>query len=729
MTDDAKPQNEIVLPGCTPTPLASYLKALAVLRLVAEQGGDPQASGCWRDDVFVLRTTLSRDELLRFFLESYAPTPLVAPWNGGSGFFPKDNQEAVAKLSGATHARFEPYRAAIALARNMVSAFRLAESPKNESKQAFLQRMRNSAAESLLPWIDAAVILADGEPRYPPLLGTGGNDGRLDFTNNYMQRLIDLFNPIGGNACAGAEGLLQASLLGSAADGLPDKAIGQFAPGYAGGPNAGFGFEGSAKVNPWDFILMLEGGILFASSAARRLEASSAATLTAPFTVRSRAGTVGSAAQCDDSDARGEIWMPLWQAWLTRAEVFALFAEGRAVMGARPARDGLDFSRAVARLGVDRGLNAFQRYGFLMRSGKAFLATPLARLPVRRNVQSDLIDELEQRDWLSRVQRHARDDNTPGAFRALAAQLDTALFALTQRTDREAVQRVLRLAGRIEAMCANSAKTRDTLCPLPALSASWVVQADDGSAEFRIACALAGLTLPGEVNGRTVLLGLRPHLTPISRDGGNWEPESRLVCWNSGPIARNLASMLHRRQFAAVAGGAEGELLRGRCGAGLADIVDFLDGRTDDRRIAELAAGLACVGKMPVLRPSGERRAWAPPAAYALLKPFFTPESTLRRLDGWLSEDRQLRLSAEIPARLAANDVPAALRMAWWRLRTLGKKLPGREPPSPVGISGARLLAALVIPLADTETHSLLRWLDLESTDEPASITPDHATF
>ena len=83
--------NEIPLPGCTPTPLASYLKALAVLRLVAEaaaeDGGDPDATGFWRDDVFVLRTRLTREQLCDFFLERYRPTPLIAPWNGGSGFY------------------------------------------------------------------------------------------------------------------------------------------------------------------------------------------------------------------------------------------------------------------------------------------------------------------------------------------------------------------------------------------------------------------------------------------------------------------------------------------------------------------------------------------------------------------------------------------------------------------------------------------------------------------
>src|SRR5690606_15671990 len=235
--------------------------------------------------------------------------------------------------------------------------------------------------------------------------------------------------------------------------------------------------------NAWDFILMLEGALLLAASAARRLEASSGAVLTAPFTVRSRLATEGAAASGDDTDARGELWMPLWGRPFSVEEVLALFAEGRAALGTRPARDGLDFARAVARLGVDRGISAFQRYAFVMRSGKAFLATPLSRVAVHRNPQADLIDELEQREWLGRVQRYARDDKAPNAFRAVAARLDAALFALTQSPGRIVIQDVLRQLGRIEALCAASAKTRETIGPVPPLSAQWVRRADDGSPE------------------------------------------------------------------------------------------------------------------------------------------------------------------------------------------------------------------------------------------------------
>ncbi|MGH8773505.1 MAG: type I-G CRISPR-associated protein Cas8g1/Csx17, partial [Burkholderiales bacterium] len=137
--------NELVLRGCTPTPLASYLKALAVLRLIAEagtdKGGDPDAAGFWRSDEFVLRTRLTEEQLRAFFLERYRPTPLIAPWNGGSGFFPKDNTQGIEALSKSLAPRFDDYRQAIGIAQSQVARFGLTESPKQETKAVFLQSL------------------------------------------------------------------------------------------------------------------------------------------------------------------------------------------------------------------------------------------------------------------------------------------------------------------------------------------------------------------------------------------------------------------------------------------------------------------------------------------------------------------------------------------------------------------------------------------------------------
>ena len=49
--------SEIILAGCTPTPLANYLKALGVFRLVAEQK-DADVKGYWPGERFALLTRI-----------------------------------------------------------------------------------------------------------------------------------------------------------------------------------------------------------------------------------------------------------------------------------------------------------------------------------------------------------------------------------------------------------------------------------------------------------------------------------------------------------------------------------------------------------------------------------------------------------------------------------------------------------------------------------------------
>ena len=250
---------------------------------------------------------------------------------------------------------------------------------------------------------------------------------------------------------------------------------------------------------------MLEGAALFAASAVRRLESGDRAILAAPFVVRSRLGTEGATSAGDDADLRPEMWMPLWEVPCGLEEVRSLLSEGRATLNGRAARDGLDFARAVAQLGVNRGIPSFQRYGFLKRQGKNFLATPLSRIAVRRNPEADLINDLERHHWLGMVQAYARDKNAPNAFRSAARQLDAALFALTQQASRDALQAVLRHIGRIEATLNTSPKSFEFVrSPAPRLSVEWAIKADDDSAEFRIAVALAGLSLR-DANGYAVL--------------------------------------------------------------------------------------------------------------------------------------------------------------------------------------------------------------------------------
>ena len=108
------------LKGCSPAPLANYLKALGILRLVGEQA-DKQARGWWQGEQFCLLTKLSQEELEAFFLERYEPTPLLSPWNKGCGFF-KANDPGLVPLENSRAARFERFRAAVAESRKLLDA-------------------------------------------------------------------------------------------------------------------------------------------------------------------------------------------------------------------------------------------------------------------------------------------------------------------------------------------------------------------------------------------------------------------------------------------------------------------------------------------------------------------------------------------------------------------------------------------------------------------------------
>jgi CRISPR-associated protein Csx17 len=261
------------LEGLRAQPLASYLTALAVLRLVHEQR-DPTVSGAWCDGYFVLDTVLEREELLRFFLEEYQPTPLTSPWNGGSGYFPKDNKDGFNAILTTDQPRFAPYRQTLENVRALLTRMGIKEKPEGEDKTRLLRALRATLDDHSLKWLDAAVVLTDenglAQPRYAPLLGTGGNDGRLEFSNNQMKRLADMFLSKKAKPQEHTE-LLEAALFGTLSQYLRGGAIGQFDPGSAGGVNLSTGFEGGSLINPWYYLFMVEGALVMAAAAVGRL--------------------------------------------------------------------------------------------------------------------------------------------------------------------------------------------------------------------------------------------------------------------------------------------------------------------------------------------------------------------------------------------------------------------------------------------------------------------------
>jgi CRISPR-associated protein Csx17 len=360
----------VVLSGCRPEPLAGYLKALGALRLVSEQV-DPAARGAWVGGVFHLESTLTEAGLVDFFARRYAPTPVITPWNGGSGFWPGDNQSGISPIRVSDSPRFEAYRSAITVAEAHIRRSGLEERPDSKQKTAFVSRLRATLSDAVLAWLDAALVFSRETLVFPPLLGTGGNDGRLDFANNFMQRLSEeLLAP---NATP--EAALRGALFGGPTMGLGDAAIGQFFPSAAGGANCGPGFEGSVGTNPWDFILLVEGAVCFAAAVARKWESGSHSAMVFPFSVRSTAAGFGSAA-AGETKSKDELWLPIWSGPSTWMEVATVIREGRSRVGRRPSVTGADFARSLASLGVDRGIASFSRFAFHKRNGESYQAVP-----------------------------------------------------------------------------------------------------------------------------------------------------------------------------------------------------------------------------------------------------------------------------------------------------------------------------------------------------------------
>ncbi|MBV6416969.1 MAG: hypothetical protein CMLOHMNK_01587 [Steroidobacteraceae bacterium] len=700
--------NEIVLDGCTVTPLAGYLKALGVLRLLSTKY--PETRGAWRGERFVLTVPLDRNELERFFLEEYAPTPILAPWNGGSGFYAKDNKDALLRIAQSEDRRLQDYRASLAVAESALAGFDRSASPKGDDKVRLLTVIRSQLPDTALGWFDASVLLAGEAPQYPPLLGTGGNDGRLDFTNNFMQRVLDVIATDDGAGERASPAWLRTALFAGAAPGFTKSSIGQFSPGQAGGPNAGVGFEADAAINPWDFVLMIEGALLFAAAAVRRNADDPVEVLSYPFTVRAVGAGAGNLGESDAENARGELWMPLWTQPATHAEVQGLMGEGRVALGRRPARDALDFVQAVQHLGGYRGVRSFQRFGLLMRAGKAYLAAPLARVAVSEAPRSTWLDELDASDWLNRFRRFANDAKTAVRFRVLRKRLEDGIFATAGRIPSKAeAQALLILLGEIQSALSASSQAREAARPLPRMSERWVIAADDNSPAFRIAKALAGLRGVDDDP-----LPLRAQLFPVHRRWDQWlsaeAGEKVRICDGfQGRLVDALPRLLARRLWLAGRLALSDKPLESAAGATLDDVAAFLRGDGMDARITALLPGLAlCEIPDDIDRSAGE---FAVPAAFAVMKLALTPDRTLCSLDLLAPGERSPAPEGMLAQLIAGNHGNRAVTTAWRRLRATGLSplFASGALPTLGGVDPERAAAGLLIPLRFGATAALAR--------------------
>jgi CRISPR-associated protein Csx17 len=496
-----------------------------------------------------------------------------------------------------------------------------------------------------------------------------------------------------------------------------DRTSSLFDSGAVGGPNAGQGFERAAIANPWNFILALEGAICFAGALSRRAAPESTSSPSFPFQVQVSA--IGANSLVGKEQAGREIWLPLWRRPASFEEVRLLLSEGRVEIGRRRAATGVGAARAVASLGVDRGISAFRRYAIVKGrvGGENYnTATSLGEFPVvfRRHV--DLLLEIDP--WVSSLRR-AVNDQTPPRFSSALRRIERAVFDYCRYGGAAFFQAILVALGRAEVELATGESFRTsrqtgqtTIRPLGGLSSQWIGAARDDTSEFALALSLAGVyDALGKIGP------LRANLEPVDwkKQYRDWQSKDRAVVWNSANLSTNLAAVLERRLLDAARAGCERLPLAFVHGVPLDAVASFLSGEIDEQRMESLLWGLVLTRQEREAGPSARLRFedTSPlPRAFALLKLLFLPFPL--RTD---ASEVIIKPDPSILPLLRAGRVAEACQIAMRRLRSSGlEPLPYRSSGGAnrddawldaVPLNGTRLAAALLFPVSSRDIYTL----------------------
>ena len=699
------------LRGCTPEPLMAYLKALGIFRLVAEQ--NKEARAWWHNDTFMLKSALDRDGLVEFFLEEYRPTPIVSPWNGGSGFYPKDNSKAMEAILELESPRFQLWNEVVFIGKGIVS--RGEGTDKKTLKEWTLAQCRAEFPDDALDWLDATYVLTADGARFPPLLGTGGNDGRLEFSNNFMQNVVSALNiDERRNGASVARNRLIAALFN---EGSPDlmkkRSAGFYNPGGVGGANASVGFNDDALTNPWDYVFMFEGALLFAGAAARRMSSQASSKAVFPFTVDSSAAGYGTSADSEYGDSsRAEFWAPLWDQPTNIRELDHLVSEGRAQMGRRQGANGTDFARAVVGLGTERGVRQFQRYGFMVRNGLAYLAAPLGRFYTpdhEASGRANLANVLFDLDgWLDSLRRNASGSRVPAGLGTILRQVDGAIIEFCQRGGPHELQDVLIAIGHAERWVASS-RLRENVGPLRSLSSEWLGHANDNSVEFRLGRAMSSILQEPAQGIGPIRWNLEPVGTPQRRL--EWTTDSTSFVWTVGDPLVNMLAVLERRCLEGRMQGMENRHspLNATYSAQLSDVVSFLNGHVDHQRLADLSLPLSFVRywSRPAQSDFQQEPPFDLPAAFAAMKLTLLP-GKFECPEFGPGPGVDIAIEPSMLAMLRAGRVSSAYRVACRRLKASGLRPLSSDPGIRDGSEQGRwLAAALLFPLDDSAYHAL----------------------
>lgn len=698
------------LKGCAPAPLANYLKALGILRIVGTQA-DKQVRGWWDGEYFCLLTTLSKEELETFFLEKYEPTPFFNPWGARSGYYPgspeKTARAALTSIEKSNLDRLARFRDAISLVRTVITEGGGVK-PEKADEPFMIRKIQSRIRGSGLDWL--STVVADLGDRYskPAIFGTGGNEGSGGYTTAYLGAIVETIlnerwkSQIGTAlwSCGSDRNAWDGSFYPSEKEGAkkPKKEsvagpFRQFLPGGSG--------------SPWDLLFAFEGAVVIQSGAARRSNADHNRFLSSPFYFAPLGMGAGSSSEIDEyvlnkgqkNPGRGEQWFPLWKTPSSYGEIQCLFREGRCAVGRRSAKNPLDAARAICGLGTTQGIDSFLRYGYLQRDNLAtHFAVPLGRIQVREKSTAWLIDNLSVTGWLQRLHRSARNKNAPTRLIHAERRLADAVFAaLTYDHTPNRWQAILLAAADIEQLQATG--TAIEAGPIPPLRPEWFAAVDDNSTEVRLALAL-GSAAASHFKGRSID-PVRHHWLPLEAGARRFKSADKRLINDPRVVAsghdalHDLAAVVERRLIESSMQGERRSRLTAAsgCGARLDDLDQFLSGSLDLNKLLGLARAFMAIRWDRWRREHGPRTT---PSTDVPEEPWLAIR--LANLHWQLFPGIDIPADPRIVRLLMSGNAFRSIEVASTRLRSVGIR-----PPFQAGVAtpGSALLwaAALAFPI------------------------------
>lgn len=593
----------------------------------------------------------------------------------------------------------------------------------------------------------AAHVVPAASLSFNPLLGSGGNAGRRDFSTGWKVATDKLEAALTASGSAtpskrskanrvspDPKAELEALLLGQPTTWLLEKlnAASWFSDAnklYNSGQNP---FR-EGRLSPWAMALVCEGLAFLAGGASRRLGAQARALGAFPFVTHAAAPDVAGEAGRD----LAEFWAPLWDRPMTLPEARALFSRGRAEIRGRGVLTPSAFATAIVRRGVDAGISEFRRF-VLGRTTSANTFEPrfegafgLSAAPAVSGPSSNLgatpgSKALER--MLDLVDRLPRDRKIGQRWRfvGLRGPIEKAMLELAA-----APQDPAAACGLLDAVVAaldrvdrnrSFRERRVSWEPLPLDWLPALFVTSPPVVEARLALAA--------VSGFPAKRPLTLYRFGVEERYGRFEhPVSppRSWVWRPGSLARVLSQVLLRRTLDWESGSDEEQPAREGFPATLAEVGLWLDGSVDEELVAQWLSRLALFDwrfTLPSVRGAlGRAGEETVPlsgalALFGIFHPLFDLRPLHRRNGSQNTDLLESDSGARTPAaaRTLANlvrvgQIEPAVRVAASRYAMAG------APPAKAAVpwdirDPDRLLASILFPISDHERSALIeRWL------------------